>query len=264
MCACEQVDYLYEPKLVIEGLIENNGYPIVKLTYSADFFSSVDSSSLNEYVNKIARVEVIQDDSLSEVLTLSVNKKQFPKYIYQGNELIGQLGLSYDLLITYNDKEYRTKANILPPPKIDSIYFESVSDSQRQIKCVLSDISNEINYYRVFTKVLGEDSLFVPVFGFSTFSDELFNGGPFNFIIERGLNSNAYLEGVSTYFGMDDQVKIKIVSINKEAFDFWKAYDRELLNYVNPFAASNSNLPSNISGALGIWYGQSAIEILKK
>ena len=63
----EQLDY--EPKVVVDGWIENNGQAKVYLTYSSPFLTQYDSTTIRETFLNNAKVTLSTDDE-TEILTL--------------------------------------------------------------------------------------------------------------------------------------------------------------------------------------------------
>ena len=62
------------------------------------------------------------------------------------------------------------------------------------------------------------------------------------------------------HFNVKDTVNIKFCSIDKETYDFWETFQKELFNAGNPLAASNSKIKSNINNGLGVWGGYAVVE----
>ena len=85
--------------------------------------------------------------------------------------------------------------------------------------------------------------------------DIYFSGEEFGFTLSRGPESILSSYG-NEYFQLGDTVSIKFCTIDKEHYDFWSAFQDEVYNSGNPFAASVSPIKSNVLGSgLGIWGG---------
>jgi hypothetical protein len=248
-----------ESKIVVEGWIENGGYPNVILTRNAPYFSSVDSVSLRDYVITRAKVTIVSGDQY-EVLTLKPNDAYFPPYVYFGSELRGEVQRTYHLMVEFDDSEKNVFAatSILELTEPDSVWFqlEPGSDSLGRIWIRLSDNPDENNYYRLLTKRKGKDKRYVASFK-SAFSDKLFNGETIVQGFGRGL-SDLLDFNRDNLFRLGDTISVKFCSLDKEHYEFWNTYQNEILLSANPFSASNARVKSNIQNGLGIWGGYAA------
>lgn len=245
----------YNSKIVVDGYIENGQYPLVVLTKSAAYFSSIDSSSLRNLVVSRAKVTV-SDGEREEILTLKKNDAYFPPYIYEGSELKGEVGKKYFLKIDYEGKIYESVTTIPPKVEFDSIWFKLApnEDSLGLIYGRLNDDADAENYYRLFTQRLEKDQKYIPIY-LSAIGDQFFNGKSFTFSILRG--SESISDAVDDiYFRKGDLVRLKISTMDRTHFDFWRTLERELYVTGNPFSSSGNEIKSNISGgALGVWGG---------
>lgn len=245
----------YENKLVADGWIEHNQYPVVVLTKSASYFSTIDSASLRNLVATRAKVTV-SDGEKEEVLTLKKNTLFYPPYIYQGTEIKGEAGKKYFLTIEADGKKYEAVTSIPQSTQIDSLWFsiKAGDDSLRLLQGRFTDNGATEDYYRVFTMRKGKDSKFVPVY-LSAIGDQFFNGQSFTFSLLRGSESLSDTKD-DVYFRKGDTVMVKLCTIDRTHFDFWRTLERELYVTGNPFSSSGNEIKSNISGgALGVWGG---------
>ena len=86
-------------KLVVEGWIEDDGFPVVILTKTLPVSNlEIPIDSLGNYVARWARVEV-SDGNESVVLTGMQDLKSFSGYIYTTSELRGKPGKTYTLTV---------------------------------------------------------------------------------------------------------------------------------------------------------------------
>ncbi len=248
-----------ESKIVVEGWIEQGGYPYVILTRNAPYFSSVDSSSLRGYVVTKAKVTIISGDQY-EVLTLKPNDAYFPPYVYFGSELTGEVKETYHLKVEFENSEKNVFAATSIPEltEPDSVWFqlEPGSDSLGRIWIRLSDNPDENNYYRLLTKRKGKDKRYVASFK-SAFSDKLFNGETIVQGFGRGI-SDLLDFNRDNLFRLGDTIHVKFCSLDKEHYEFWNTYQNEILLSANPFSASNARVKSNIQNGLGVWGGYAA------
>lgn len=245
----------YQSKLVVDGWIEHNQYPTVILTKSAAYFSTIDSSALRGMVATKAKV-TISDGEKEEVLTLKKNNLYYPPYIYQGTEIKGEAGKTYHLTIQADDKIYTASTTIPAAVRLDSLWFQknSDTDSLGLVYGKFQDDGASEDYYRVFTQRKGKDRRFVPIY-LSAIGDQFFNGESFTFSILRGSESMSDVQD-DVFFRLGDTIRVKVCTIDREHFDFWRTLERELYVTGNPFSSSGNEVISNISGgALGVWGG---------
>ena len=251
-------------QLVVDGWIENGGYPMVILTYNSAFFSNLDSASFRSLVASRAKVTV-SDDNESEILTLTFDTTYFPPFVYEGNVLKGAEGKTYYLTVEDVIDTLHALTTIPNHPTIDSLWIEYLNndDTMGVLKCKFTDNPNEKNYYRTFTKI-GKSNHFVPTL-FSCFSDENFNGKTVIFTLNKG-NDNQLSPISNIYFRKGDSITFKFSAIDKASFTFWLAYEEAVLNSSSPFSSDHNQLVSNTDKGLGIWcgYGSSYYAIIAK
>jgi hypothetical protein len=246
-----------DPKLVVEGWIENGRPAEVILSLTAPYFSSIDSENLRDYAVTQAKVTLFCEGK-KEILTLTSNQAYFPPYSYKSIDIKGQTGKKYSIEVILHGDTITAETTIPQPVNPDSVWFapDPGKTSQGRIWLRATDPADEVNYYRVLYKRKGQDKRFIPG-NFSTFSDILFNGQTVEMAFLRGYSSLLSSDS-QNYFVSGDTVTVKLCSIDKEQFDFWNGYQNAVLASANPLATSNSQLRSNIHGGLGIWTGYGA------
>ena len=129
--------------LVVEGWIEDEGFPVVILTESlpvSQDYTSLDN--ISDYLVKWAKVTV-SDGEQTEILIGKYEKGYFPPYVYTTSRIKGKAGRSYTLTVEYGDY-YATAATTIPePPTIDHISIKKCADAdtlwrrQQTIHCFL-------------------------------------------------------------------------------------------------------------------------------
>lgn len=250
-------------QLVVDGWIENNGYAQVLLTYNTNYFSDLDSASFRALVASRAKV-TISDGTRTEVLILNNDTNYFPPFIYKGNEILGQVGKTYTLLIE-DEIDTLIAHTVIPNPiELDSVWYSAKTDSSGIIKGIINDNPAEQNFYRTFTKRYKKDKRYIPTL-VASFEDTYFNGQRFTFNLNRGPES--YIKPYNDIeFSKKDTVFLRVTTLDKICYSFWYNYDQEILNSGNPFASNFKSVIGNIPGGLGIWcgYGASYYVIIAK
>ncbi|WKN31565.1 DUF4249 domain-containing protein [Porifericola rhodea] len=248
----------YEPKLVVEGWIEQDKYARVILTESAAFFDKIDSAALRNSIVTTAKVTVSNGDE-TEILTLNKEDEFFPSYVYQSTQIKGKVGETYELKVEVGGEEYAARTSVTAPASLDSIWFERLADqdSVGEVRLRYTDPVAERNQYRIFTKRLNKDKSFVPVY-LSVIDDRSFNGETIDFSLLRGSESLSEVTD-DIYFHTGDTVMIKFCTMDETHYQYWKNLENELYAAKNPLYASGNEVVGNIEGnALGVWGGYGA------
>jgi hypothetical protein len=257
----------YQPKLVIDGWIEQGDFPKVMLTTSMSYFGEIDSASVRKLVVTTAKVTV-SDGVTSEVLTLKRDEDYFPPYVYAGTEFKGEVGKTYTLTVESRGEKYTAVTTIPDLASFDRLWFDLApgKDSLGYIYGKFTDDPSKENFYRVFTQRLNIDKRYVPVY-LSAVGDQSFNGKSFTFSLLRGPDNFSNVVD-DLYFTKGDTVMIKFCTMDKAHFDFWRTLEREVYLIGNPFSSSGNDIISNIDNkkALGVWggYGVKYYKIVAK
>ncbi len=281
--SCEkEVSYRFKegaPKLVVEGSIENDQYPIVKLSNSMDFLGVFNFEDIESFFIHDAIVEVsdgFRTVQLKEYITPSF--PGFPSFYFysidsskvEDLDFLGELGKSYTLKITIGADFYESITAIPYPKAFDSLWVQKpLPDFQpedfeegREIIARYTDPDTLGNSYRIFTSV-NHAPFLAP--RSSVISDELGNGTTLDVSLSPG-----YIPGDTAsferrrYFELNDEVRIKWSAIDRTTYNFYSTLEYSMLTIGNPFSAP-IKIKSNIQGkdVLGIWagYGTSLHEI---
>ncbi len=248
-------------KLVVEGWIENNKYPVVILTKSSPYFAPIDLAALLSSLVKGA-VVTVSDGSVTETLS-GVDTSFFPTYMYVGKTLKGEVGKTYTLSIQAEGKSYSAVTTIQTLAKFDSIWYKlnPNNDTIGNVYAYATDDGAVYNYYRAYTKILNVDADFIPIYG-SVWDDKFFNGQSLTTQLYHGSASNIVPPTEHNTRGLGyrvgDSVVTKLCTLDYESYMFWKAAESEIFSGGNPFSSTTS-VPTNImGGALGSWTGYGA------
>lgn len=255
-----------EPKIVIEGAIETNQFPYVYITKNMGYFDAVDTNTLAEMLITDA-VVTVSNGSIVDTLKLIFNPQYVPPIRYEGSVIKGQEGMSYNLKVEHAGKVFESVTTIPQIVDIDSIRFSyrSEVDTFGFLWVHFKDPPVLGNFYRLFTKTFGKDSVFVHP-SFSIGDDKLINGQTVEYTVVRGVDPAMPSENYETEEGeppywaffVGEKVVVKFSSLDVVHYEFWKSVEQQYSSNGNPFAAPTT-LKTNISGdALGIWGGYAA------
>ena len=147
--------------LVVEGWIEDEGFPVVILTESlpvSQEYTSLDN--ISDYLVKWAKVTV-SDGEQTEILIGKYEKGYFPPYVYTTSRIKGKAGRTYTLTVEYGDY-YATAATTIPePPAIDNLSIKKCADVDTLYQIDLTFKSKPSNYYQIFTRVGANNRQFI-------------------------------------------------------------------------------------------------------
>lgn len=257
-CTEEYNAETYIPKLVVEGWIENDGYPVVILTkelpVSSEFMNIDD---LGDYILRWAKVTIF-DGKDSVVLTGRYDSGYFPPYVYTTSNLKGIAGKTYTLTVEYRDEQVTACTTIPQQPPSCSYTIDKCenSDTLYQITANFTDRPNEKNYYQFFTRVGSQTKQYLASY-LGSISDEVIG----NDIVEVPVYRAHQLknEDYTPYFSIGDTVSIKFAQVDEMSFRIWDNYTKTLSLSQNMFLSTFSNLPTNIVGGHGYWCGYGAV-----
>lgn len=262
-----------DPKLVVEGGIENNLPPIVILTKSIGYFADIDLNTVqNSYVHD-AKITVSDGSTTITLREYSIdtgtNGNKFFFYTVDTSQpqlFLGQLERYYSLKIDVNGQVYEATTKIPTPTPLDSLvpYYPQanadladIGPDARILKVYFRDPDTSGNYVRYYTQ--RNDEPFYAALA-SVYSDEFINGTQFTTEFPMGeprFTTKTFDSLGLAYVG--DTVTFRWSAIDKGTYDFWSQYEYALGTLGSPFA-SPIRVKSNISnGALGVWGGYGSL-----
>ena len=252
-------------KLVVEATIENGQPPVVILSKSVGYFSKISADMLTQSFVHGAEVYVSNGTlthKLKEYSRSLGNTVTFYYYSIDSSNLatsfVGELNHSYSLRIVSQGKEY-TATTTIPNlnKRIDSIWWKKppvlTSDSSKVIVMIrATDPPGFGDYVRYFTKTNREP--FYPPYS-STFDDYFIDGTTYELQVDKGVDRNLDISFDSNYFRRGDTVALKLSSIDKGTYDFWRTMEFSYSSVGDPFSTPTKVL-GNIKGdALGYFGG---------
>jgi Domain of unknown function (DUF4249) len=267
--SCEKkVDFTLKEqpdKLVVEATIENGQPPIVILTKSVGYFSRISADILNQSFVHSAEVYVTNGTlthKLKEYSRSLGNRVTFYYYSIDSSSLatsfVGELNHQYSLRIVSEGKEY-TSTTTVPNlnKRIDSVWWKKppvpTSDSSKVIVMIrATDPPGYGDYVRYYTKT-NRGPYYPPLN--STFDDFFIDGTTYELQVDKGVDRNLDINFDSNYFRRGDTVALKLSSIDKATYDFWRTIEFSYSSVGDPFSTPTKVL-SNIKGdALGYFGG---------
>lgn len=273
----------YQNQLVVDGIIETGGHPIVILSQSANIY---EQSDLAAYISRFvydANLSVIHGNDtfpltlfsipelpidsqkkVAEMLRLNWNEALLlPIKVYSSNALIAESNQSYTLKIDHQGQSYQGTTHLPLPTPLDSIYWKPSPEnsSYGYSWAKLSDPANQFDAYKWEVKRIhffnGSpiDDIYKRGFG-GFFSDQFFDGKTIEFYYENPLKrkDTTHLQAYKRYYRIGDSVVVKFSKMDPQVYSFYDKKYAQLNSASNPFSTP-INVPSNIPGLLGVWAG---------
>ena len=260
LIGCEEaVRPSYAPEIVVEGWIENGGFPVVILTTTVPVSSSVkDSTDLKDHIIRWGKV-TISDGEKDVILTGRVDDRYFPPYIYTTSGMRGVVGKEYCLTVEYSGRTVTASTTIPEPVPLEYVKVKEVEngsstteDRRYQIIGGLKDDPHTKDYYKVFTKIQHQDSSFVSSFLGLT-DDAVLTDQIKEIPINRGFGTIGWKN--ENYFKHDDIVHIRFSTLTQQGYEYWSDFEEIQSLSQNPFFPISTDIRSNIKGGLGYWTG---------
>lgn len=252
------------PKLVVEAFIENGEPPFVFLTSSLAYYATVSLPILNESLVKDAEVSIEFSGTRYPLRGhTATGPASLLGYFYtvdsvaQQPALRGALRGSYKLTIRWKGETY-TAATTIPDTTrtIDSIFWKWPPPGNPPGKVAVyvraKDRPGLGDYIRYFTKQ--NNGPYLPGFN-SVFDDQIIDGTTYEVQVERGVIRTGELEEGYALFNRGDTVQLKLCTIDKSTYDFWRTTEFNFASVGNPFSSPTRVLSNLSNGALGYFGG---------
>jgi len=255
-----------QPKLVIEATIENGQAPVVIISKSMGYFSTI---SLQQVADLFVHDAIIEISNQRQTHRLKEYKmplgEGFFYYYYSTDSsslataITGELNTFYFLSVIVDNERY-TATTTIPniTKRIDSIWWKPIPNdtSQKKVAVIMkaTDPSGFGDYVRYWTKKNREN--FLPGFT-SVFDDLVIDGSTYELEVEPGFNRNKSWDTNEEEgsFRRGDTVTIKLSNIDKATYDFWRTMEFTYQSVGNPFSTPTKVI-SNLKGeALGYFGG---------
>ena len=240
--------------IVVDGWIEDGGFPVVMLTSSLPVWENTWSAEdLRSHVLTLATVTV-SDGENSVVLTGMKNDNYFPPYIYTTSHLRGEAGKTYSLEVKYGRTVVSAVTTIPSPQPLLEVRSELQGDGY-MVYCRFTRQPG--SYYAFFSRREGKDKMYLPSFMTLVDGDATAGGAEYDVSVMRGFDINAP-EHHEDYYELGDQVSVRFCTMDRDSYEFWKGYEESWIMSHNPFFPVTSGVHSNITGGYGLWAGYGA------
>jgi len=240
--------------IVVEGYIEQGKPPyitLMKLLPVSSEYQSLDS--IGNYCIKDAIVKISVDGKSYELVGEETGRSDYP-YAYTSCVLYGVEGKSYTLDIYYEGQHLSANTSIPNPVSLLSITpIQSEKEIEKfLLKARFVDNKYTKDYYKTFVSS-SENPLFYLSSFMGNFDDTDFDTDTVSIPILKG--STIYNERFSPLFQKGETVGVKFCHMERCAYLYWNEYEKALTSSRNPLFSIRKNLPSNIEGGVGYWFG---------
>lgn len=267
LASCGVGDEAASPQqLVVEGWIDAGEFPVVKLSRSLTVGEEgTPIDNIGDYMERWAKV-TLSDGVHEEVMAGVANRDCLPPYIYTCHEMRGEAGRTYRLTVeTHDGLKAKATATIPHPVHIDSFSIAPIAQGDSTVY-QLYGYTADRHKAKLFTMVSGRDTEFLSAYLGILDSTNIAADGRIAIHAGRTMLINTLLNkeqaadrdnkvDFSPYFRKDDIVVVKYAAVDSTAYAYWRSFEDMADLSRNAFFPAANNLPSNMSGALGYWFG---------
>ncbi|THU40246.1 DUF4249 domain-containing protein [Niastella caeni] len=187
---------------------------------------------------------------------------------YETTKITGRPGHTYHLLVRTGNEEFHASAYMPNAPEIDSAALKEATINAKGDKGLLPFVwfkepQNEKNYYLLMYNPITDYpydnsfNRFIPsgVYPFYVVDDALLPPYINGMAVQMMVNGHDPYSNNYPYIIYNDPVQVRLSSLTKEAYNFFKALGRQLEDDGNAYRPAPSSPPGNISGnALGLFW----------
>ncbi len=255
-------------KLVVDASIENNNFPVVTLSTSLNYFSSITPEELSNSFVHDAVITVSDGTNTAQLKEYSyTDTSDYTFYYYTVDEnnspgIVGQFNKQYQLNIKTSEGQEYTATTTIPllTKKCDSLWWKPAPNVDDTTLCVMfgrfTDPPGLGNYIRYFTRINSER--FLPGIN-SVFDDQVVDGKTYSLQFDMGWDKNSLdkpnADNGYGYAYRGDTVTLKYCNIDKATYTFWNTWEFAWASYGNPFSSPVKVIGNISNGALGAFSG---------
>jgi len=260
LVACNTDDQVDDqPTLVVEGWIDNDGFPTVLLTTTVPITKKPHKiNELGDHILRWARVAV-NDGEQEVVLTGKLDRRYFPPYVYTSGRMRGVVGRTYRLTVDYGDFHAEAETSIPPAPTLDSLRLRPLEDNDTlfQVRAYFHDDLSEPRFYKFFTSMGTDSRMFLSSY-MQTLSNEVFDPNAEQDIAVYKGRLVTRRDGYVPYFEAFDTVMVKFVAMDRQSFLMWNQLEHNMTLGGFPMTSAKENPHFNVRGGIGYWCGYGA------
>lgn len=241
--------------LIMEGWIDAGGHPVVLIHRSYVLATAPDSvmtleEVMTEQLIPFGKV-VVSDGEQEEILTGRLDTTYMPPYTYSTINMDGEVGKTYTVTVDYKDFHAKASGTILPVAYLDSLTVKTDS-AMADVHCFMSGVDSSIeSYYALFIR--HHDRRQFRLCPLAVFRGQDAVDGNMDIIVTNPYKDTLHM--VQSLFFPRDSMKyqLKLARIDYPAYEFWKAYDAQVVTGGIMFVPIYKNMPSNVEGGIGFF-----------
>lgn len=238
-------DY-FRYNLVVDGRIEQGRAAIVMLSQNMPYTEMYNEDMFRDLVVRWATVTIIHDGE-EEVLTGRSNDDYPTKYIYYGKDILGEVGESYTIRVEYSNQLWESTTTILEPIELYDIEVVAVDDKYCTIEATLPPSPHPCSI---------DCSLYGSTYYAPTLLGTYAPSQKMRRITINRPTDRLIREDYTTLFSNSDRISLRVNTLCDFSYSYWRKWEDNFINSINPIFPSTSNLPTNISNnGQGIWAG---------
>ncbi|MDE5552082.1 MAG: DUF4249 domain-containing protein, partial [Muribaculaceae bacterium] len=234
------------PQLVMEAMIDSDGFPIVFLTASV---TPDVEGSIRDKVITSAKV-TISDGIREVVMTASAKRDYLPPFRYYTFEMRGEPGRTYTVTATYSGQTITARAEMPRPTAIDSVVVRPTDvDSLRSATLYFTAPQDTPAYYYLTMsnpRQYGGQRLPCMLGSIRTVTP----GETISLPVLKPrlrMDSTKYI----SHLLVGETVDVELNRVTRDVYEFWRAFDNMVDFSASPFITTDESLPGNVEGGLG-------------
>lgn len=250
-CNKTTLEFPFEKNLTVEAFIEDGKQAKVYLTYNFPIDELVDSIALLKSIETKAKV-IINVGGQEEILILKRNNSRYPMLYYQSDKIIGSENNNFKLNIRAEGKDYHSETSI--PKKFQIKQFEFIDNASSSMKnrdlfiTVENPLPEDISYFNILINNPKESKDY-QFTNRGLFTNETASDTSFSIFVDYPSNY------IDNHFIVGDTILIKLQSITKIEYDFWKSINGDNTQLIK-LKGIDEEIPSNVDNAFGFFGGR--------
>lgn len=243
-------DMTDDGRLVVDGWIDSDGYPVVLLSRSLSPMNPA-ATDIADLVVRWAEV-TISDGESTEVMIGRIDRTVTPPFMYTTAKMKGCPGKTYTITASYGGRRVTANCTMPRPAKIEDVRVAAIADSDtmREVKVCFNPTPG--GHYQLCVYNPDDSGRSLPCFMGTYRAGD--NPGMVTLNVcrpktEIGYNGSRY----TPYFAVGTRIMVSLTTVEPEVWNFWNRYDDVTAFGGNVFLAGTVPLEGNITGGYGIW-----------
>lgn len=246
--------------IIMEGWIDAGGHPVV-LIHKTYVLDSVKGSS--KTIEELAAEQLIpfgkvtvSDGTNEVILTGRLDTAYMPPYTYSSLDLTGQVGKTYTVTAKYNDFYATAQTTIPPVATLDSLRVNTANPEKVEIIAYMAHNPTEEAYYALFLRKYGEKQY--QLCPFCVFDGRDAENGRMEMRLYNPYGEASQIGTETHHFRIDPSLSVqersfqlKVARVDYASYQFWKAYNEQIITRGILFVPIYKNIPSNVVGGYG-------------